>query len=136
MDQMGAHMTFGYFQIQKWMLQKVRAEKLDENNGMGSFVKFPWILVKLWPLKCQKKCVFGIFLLTSARNMSLLKQLTYMHLKVLITLSQKMIWFIAVWPTIHEISAIKISKNMLTQQEFNKIPRLQTPLSPKQYVSA
>ena len=29
-------MNFGYFQIQKWMLQIVRAEKVDEK--MGSIV--------------------------------------------------------------------------------------------------
>ena len=34
MDQMGDHikMNFEYFQIQKWMLQTVRAEKIDEKN--------------------------------------------------------------------------------------------------------
>ena len=35
MGQMGNHvkMNFDYFQIQKWMLQKVRAKKVDEKNG-------------------------------------------------------------------------------------------------------
>ena len=33
-----------------------------------------------------------------------------MHLKVLITLFQKMVWFIGVRATVHEILAIKISK--------------------------
>ena len=41
---------------------------------------------------------------------SLLQQFTYMHLKVLITLFQKMIWFIDVWATFHEILAIQIPK--------------------------
>ena len=38
MDQRGDHtkMNFDYYQIQKWMLETVRAEKLDEK--MGSFV--------------------------------------------------------------------------------------------------
>ena len=38
MDQRGGHMkiNFGYFQIQKWMLQTVGAEKVDEK--MGPFV--------------------------------------------------------------------------------------------------
>ena len=36
-----------------------------------------------------------------------------MHLKVLITLFQKMLWFLGVWATFHEILAIKISKTML-----------------------
>ena len=42
-----------------------------------------------------------------------------MQLKVLITVFQKMKWFIDVWATVHEI---KISKKLLTQQKFNKIP--------------
>ena len=54
------------------------------------------------------------------------------QLKVLITLFQKMIWLIGVWATIHEILAIKISKNMLIQQKFIKILRIQTLISPKQ----
>ena len=35
MGQRGNHvkMNFDYFQIQKWMLQKVRAKKVDEKNG-------------------------------------------------------------------------------------------------------
>ena len=38
MDKMWDHMqmSFGYFQMQKWMLQTVRVEKIDENKG--SFV--------------------------------------------------------------------------------------------------
>ena len=46
--------------------------------------------------------------------------ITYVHLKVLITLFQKMLWFIGVWATVHEILVIKISKKMLTQQKFLK----------------
>ena len=35
-------MNFEYFQIQKWMLQTVRAEKLDEKNGVICLVSmFP-----------------------------------------------------------------------------------------------
>ena len=49
------------------------------------------------------------FVLTSARNLTLLRQPTYMHLKVLITLFQKMIRFIKVWATVHEIFAVIIS---------------------------
>ena len=49
MDQTGDHMkmNFEYFQIQKWMLQTVRAEKLDENNGVIYLVSmFPsWVMV-------------------------------------------------------------------------------------------
>ena len=36
MDKRGEHMemNFDYFQIQKWMLQTVGAEKVDEKNGV------------------------------------------------------------------------------------------------------
>ena len=36
MDQMGDHMKidFEYFQILKWMLQTVRAEKVDDKMGL------------------------------------------------------------------------------------------------------
>ena len=74
------------------MLQAVRTEKVDEK--MGSFVLFPCSLPDLWCFNCPKKCIFSNFVLTSARNLSLLKQFTCMDLKVLITVFQKMIWFI------------------------------------------
>ena len=40
-------MNFDYFQIQKWMLQTVGAEKLDEKNGTICLVfMFPsWVMV-------------------------------------------------------------------------------------------
>ena len=66
----------------------------------------------------------------SARILTLLKQFTYMDLKLLITVFQKIIWFIGVCATVHEILAIKISQKMLAQK-FNKILRFQTPISPK-----
>ena len=47
-------------------------------------------------------------MLTSAGNLSLLKQFTYMHLKDFVALSQKMMWFIWVWSTVYEILVIKI----------------------------
>ena len=129
MDQRGDHMkmNFEYFQIQKWILQTVRSEKVDEKNGVICLVSmFPsWVMV----CKLSKKVHFYNFVLTSARNLRLLQQFTYMHLKVLITLFQKMIWFIGVWATVHEILAIKISKTMLTQQKFNKIFWFQTLIS-------
>ena len=52
------------------------------------------------------------------------KAFTYMDLKGLITLFQRMIQFIGVWATVHEIFAIKVLKKILTQQKFNKILRL------------
>ena len=49
-------MNFAYFQIQKWILQTVRLEKVDEKNGVICLVSlFPsWVKV----LKLSKKVHF------------------------------------------------------------------------------
>ena len=49
------------------------------------------------------------------------KAIYIFHMKGLSTLFQKMIWFTGVWATLYEILSIKISKNMMTNQKFNKI---------------
>ena len=93
-------MNFEYFQIQKWILQTVRLEKVDEKNGVIFLVSmFPsWVMV----LKLSKKSIFCNFVLTSARNPSLLKKFTYMDLKGLVMHFQKMvlIMIIVLWITI------------------------------------
>ena len=45
----------------------------------------------------RKMGIFCKFVLTSARNLSLLKQFTYMHLKGLVTHFQKMVLFVILW---------------------------------------
>ena len=110
--------------------KQLERKKVDEK--MGSFVQFPCFLPELWSVNCPKQCIFNNFVLISVRHPPLLKHFTYVHVKVLITLFQKMVWFIGVSATVHEILAIKISKKMLTQQKFNKILRLETLISPKQ----
>ena len=49
-------MNFDYFQVQKWMSLTVRAEKVDEKNGVICLVSmFPsWVMV----LKLSKKVLF------------------------------------------------------------------------------
>ena len=58
MDQRGDHMkmNFDYFQIQKWMLQTVRAGKVDEKNEVICLISvFPsWVMVR----KLSKKVHF------------------------------------------------------------------------------
>ena len=76
------------------MLKTVRAEKVDEKNGVIALVSM--LPCQVLVLKLSKKLSFLQSVLTSARNLSLLKQFTYMYLKVLITLFQKIIWFIGV----------------------------------------
>ena len=51
-------MNFEYFQIQKWMLQTVRLEKVDEENAVICLVSvfLSWVMV----LKLSKKCIFTI----------------------------------------------------------------------------
>ena len=96
MDQKGeqSKINFDYFQIQKWMLQTVRAEKLDEKNGVIYLVcMFPF---ELWSLNFPKSAFFAILCWP---QQILLKQFTYVHLKVLITLFQQMVWLIGVWAT-------------------------------------
>ena len=128
MDQRGDYMkmNFDYFQIQKWMLQTERKKWIEK---MGPFTLFRCFLHELWSLYCPKKCIFCKFVLTSARNLSLLGQFTYMLLKVLIILLQKVVRFIGVWATIYEILAIKTLKKI---QKCHKILRLWTSISLKE----
>ena len=78
--------NFEHFQIQNWMLQTVKSKK-NRSRKIGSFIQFPRSLPELWSLNCLKKYIFCNFVLTSAKNLSLSKQLTYIHF-------QKMVLFI------------------------------------------
>ena len=84
-------MKFQFFQIRKWILQTVRVEKVDEETRVICLdPMFPsWVMV----LKLSKKCIFCNFVLTSTRNLILLKQFTYVHLKCLVTHIHKMVLF-------------------------------------------
>ena len=68
-----------------------RLEKEDEQNGFICLVSMlpSWVMV----LKLSKKCIFCNFVLTSTRNLILLKQFTYVHLKCLVTHIHKMVLF-------------------------------------------
>ena len=66
-----------------------------------------WVMV----YELSKMCTFCNFVLTSAWNLSLLKQFTYMNRKVFIAVFQKMTRFIEVRATVHEILAIKKRQN-------------------------
>ena len=74
------------------MLQIVRVEKADEKLGVICIVYI--IDSRVMVLQLSKKVHFFNFVLTSARNLSLLKQITSMHLKGLVTHFQKMALFI------------------------------------------
>ena len=65
-----------------------------------------WVMV----LKLSKKCIFCNFVLTSARNLSRLKQLTYMYLKGLLTQFQKLVLFIMLWLTVSEVWVFEVEE--------------------------
>ena len=100
-------MNFEYFQIQNWMLQTVRVEKVDGKNGaicpLSTF--FPL-------LKLSEKCIFWNFVLTLARKLSLLRQFTYMHRKGLNRYFQKIVFFYALTYCFGDIR-VKRKKNLL-----------------------
>ena len=119
---------FGLVSNTKLNVIKLQRKKLVEKNWVICLVyMFPF-----WVKKCPKKSIFYNFTLTPARNLSLFKQFMYKHLKNLITFFQKMVWYTGVRATVHEILVIKISKQLLTQQKFNKVHQFQILISPKQ----
>ena len=108
MDQRGGHhmkMNFEYFQIQKWMLQTIRAEKVDEKNGIICLVSMftSWVMV----LKPSKKVHFFQFC-ADLRNDDLSD--TYMHLKGLVTHFQKTLLLIMLWLTVSEILGLEVEE--------------------------
>ena len=75
---------------------------------------FPsWIVVLKFPKKVH-------FLWFCANQVCESNLYTYMHLKVLITFFQKMIWFRGVWCTVNEILAIEIQKRCWTCRNSTK----------------
>ena len=71
-------MNFEHFQIQKWMSQTVKAKKVGGKNGVIWVVSmFP---SKVMVLKLSKKVHFLQFVPVSARNLSILKQFTYIYI--------------------------------------------------------
>ena len=83
-------------------------EKSRWKNGVICLVPmFPsWVMV----LKLSKKVHFCNFVLTSARNLCLLKQFTYIHLKGLVTHFQKMVLFFMLWLTVSEILVFEVEE--------------------------
>ena len=105
-------MNFEYFQIQKWMLQTVRLAKKDEKNWVICLVSMFFFLVMV--LKLSKKGIFFFtFVLTSARNLGLLKYFTYMYLEDLATHFQKMVLFIMLWLTVLKILVFEVENFLL-----------------------
>ena len=108
-------MNFDNFQIQKWISQTVRAQQVDEKNGVIYLVPFfpSWVMV----LRLPKIIYFFQICVIKA---------IYLPPSDLIMLFQKILIFIGVWTAVHEILKNKISKKVLNQQKFSKIHELQT----------
>ena len=70
---------------------------------MWSFVESPCSLPELWSLNCLKKSMFCNFVLALGRNLSLLKQFTYIYLKGLVTHFQEMVLIIMLGRTVSKI---------------------------------
>ena len=78
---------------------------MDQNR-----LKVPMLPSWVMTLRLPKKVHFLQFCADLSQKLSMLKQFTYMDLKVFITVFQKMICLIGVWATVHETLAIKISE--------------------------
>ena len=108
--------NWGILQNQILSIFKFRNECYKQLEGikymkkMGSFAQFPCFVPEFWSLNYLKKCIFCNFVLISVRNISLIKQFTYIHLKGLVTNFQKMVLFIILWFTVSEILGFKVEK--------------------------
>ena len=100
------------------MLQTVRAEKLDKKIRVICLVSmFPtWVMA----CKLSKKMHFLQFCADLSKKYKSVEAIhIYASEKVSLHF-QKMLWFIGVWATIHEVLAIKIFKKMMTWQKLLK----------------
>ena len=99
-------MNFDYFQIQNWMLQTVRVEKVDEKNGVICLVSmFPsWVIVR----KLSKKVHYLQLCADLSKKSKSIKAIyTYLSESSLSTLSESSMIYRG--PShVHEILAIKI----------------------------
>ena len=106
MDERGDHMkmNFDWFQIQKWILQTAKTEKVDEKDGVISLVSMflTWVMV----LKLSKKVHFLQFCADLSKKPKPVKAI-YMY-----------------WP---ESSQYTLSENDIVYRG-----QLQTLISPKQ----
>ena len=98
-------MNFEYFQIQKWILQTVRSEKVDDKNGVICLVSMfsSWVMV----LKLSKKVRFLQFCADLSKKSLSIK--TILH-DGLVMHFQKMVLFIMLWLTVLEILVFEIEE--------------------------
>ena len=89
------------------MSQTIRADRVSRKNGMICLVSM--LLSRVMVIKLFKKVHFCNFMLTSPRNLNILKQFTYMRLRGIITHFQKMVLFM-LWFTVSEILGFEVKE--------------------------
>ena len=125
----------------KWIL--IIFKHKSENTNRAQKADKKWVICLIFffsswvkVLKLFKIVHFCKFVLTSTRNLNLLKQSISIHLKDFIVFFQKIVFFIRVRARIHKILKNKISKKVLAQQKFNNIHQIQALISSKLYIMA
>ena len=117
-------MNFGNFQIQNWISQTVRAQKVDEKNGVICLISFflSWDVVLKLPKLVH---FFQIYADLSRRPKHIKAIYSYPSERPNHALSENTIFYRVPKLTAHEILKNKISRKVLTQQN-NNIHQLQT----------
>ena len=133
MDQRWGHMkiNFDYFQIQKWILQINRVEKVDEENRVICLVSMLVSCLMVYEL-C--KIVHFFQLCADLQKEPKYVKIIYIYLSESSHYTHLENDMVCRGLSHHslDILAVRISKKMLTQQKFNKIFWLQTLISLKQ----
>ena len=106
MDQRGNHMNMNFENFQMEYYKQIGKDRWK--NGVIYLVSMlpSWVMVR----ELSKKCFFCNFVLTSARNLSRLKQFTYRDLKGLVTNFQKLVLFIMLRLTVSEVWVFEIEE--------------------------
>ena len=120
MDQCGRRHENEFWQFSNTKVNiREQLELKDKiKNGVSCLVSFfpSWVMV----LKLPKIVHFCKLVLILARNLNLLMQFIYIHLKYFIMLFQKIVYFIEEWAIVHEIVRNKIPKKCWLSRNLTK----------------
>ena len=103
----------------RYFTDENRPKEGPHENELWHF-SFLEVICLVMVLKLTKIVHFCKFVLTSGRNLNLLKQFIYIHLKDLMMLFQKILCFIGVWATVYKILRNKISKKYWFNSNLTK----------------
>ena len=87
-------------------LCKHMIQKQPNSHSCTAFCLLP----EVWSLICQKFCHFCNFLLMLAKNLRLLWQFLYVHLKALFSPFKKVALVVTLWLRVNKILAIKVDE--------------------------